>query len=92
MSFIDLGSTVRSVHVCISSCVCRHSYHVHQKPYDPHTPLVAIVLEECLALKQLAEHAKSQFLSKGQKVGKVNHIFLPEGIQIEDLTQASCHA
>ena len=23
---------------------------------------------------------------------KVNHAFLPEGIQIEDLTQASCHA
>ena len=37
------------------------------------------VLEECLTLKQRAEHAK--FLLKGQNVAA----FLPEGIQIEDL-------
>ena len=47
-------------------------------------------LEECLALKQRAEHAKSHFFTKRSKVRKVNHAFLPEGIQIEDLTQASC--
>ena len=39
------------------------------------------ILEECLALKQ----------REGQR-SKSCHAFLPEGIQIEDLTQASCHA
>ena len=50
-------------------------------------------LEECLAMKQRAEHAiaKSQFLLKSQR-SKSCHAFLLEGIQIEDLTQASCHA
>ena len=38
-----------------------------------------------------AEHAKSHFLLKGQRL-KSCHTFLPGGIQIEDLTQASCHA
>ena len=35
---------------------------------------------------------KITILIKRSKVRKVNHAFLPEGIQIEDLTQASCHA
>ena len=51
-----------------------------------------LLLEECLSLKQRAEHAKITILIKRSKVRKVNHTFLPEGIQIEDLTQASCHA
>ena len=45
-----------------------------------------------MALKQRAEHAKSQFFIKRSKVRKVNHAFLPQGFQIEDLTQTSCHA
>ena len=45
------------------------------------------ILEECLSLRQRAELACII-----AKVRKVNHAFLPEGIQIEDLTQASCHA
>ena len=43
-------------------------------------------LEECLALKQRADY------NIYQKVKCQNHTFLPEGIQIEDLTQASYHA
>ena len=35
---------------------------------------------------------KITILIKRSKVRKVNHAFLPEGIQIEDLIQASCHA
>ena len=35
---------------------------------------------------------KITILIKRSKVRIVNHAFLPEGIQIEDLTQASCHA
>ena len=35
---------------------------------------------------------KITILIKRSKVRKVNHAFLPKGIQIEDLTQASCHA
>ena len=35
---------------------------------------------------------KITILIKRSKVRKVNHTFLPEAIQIEDLTQASCHA
>ena len=50
-------------------------------PNLPPNPL----LEKCLALAQQAEQAKSQFLPRGQN----DHVFLPEGIQIEDLTQAS---
>ena len=46
---------------------------------------------ECLALKQRAEHTKFQFLLKGQR-SKGYHTFLPKGIQIEELTQASYHA
>ena len=34
---------------------------------------------------------KTSILLKGQRP-KSCHTFLPEGIQIEDLTQASCHA
>ena len=41
---------------------------------------IDLVLEECLSLKQRAEHAKF----KRSKVRKVNYVFLPEGIQIED--------
>ena len=48
------------------------------------------LLEECLALKQRAEHAKSLFFERSKV--KSCHTFLPEGIQIEDLTLASCHA
>ena len=50
------------------------------------------LLEECLALKQRAEHAKISIFIERSKIRKVNHEFLPEGIQVEDLTQASCHA
>ena len=51
------------------------------------------ILEECLSLRQRAELAcKIAKIIKRSKVRKVNHAFLPEGIQIEDLTQASCHA
>ena len=32
------------------------------------------------------------FFIKRSKVRKANHTFLPEGIHIEDLTQASCLA
>ena len=32
------------------------------------------------------------FFAKRSKVRKGDHALLPEGIQIEDLTQASCHA
>ena len=32
------------------------------------------------------------FFNQRSKVKKVNNTFLPEGIQIEDLTLASCHA
>ena len=35
---------------------------------------------------------KITILIKRSKVRKVNHAFLPEGVQIENLTQASCHA
>ena len=31
------------------------------------------ILEECLALKQQAEHAKSQFVSKGQRSKAATH-------------------
>ena len=36
--------------------------------------------------------AKSQFFFKRSKSTKSDHAFLPKGIQIEDLTQASYHA
>ena len=35
---------------------------------------------------------KLNFFFKRSKVRKSDHAFLPEGVQIEDLTQASCHA
>ena len=34
----------------------------------------------------------TNFFTKRSKVKKRDHAFLPKGIQIEDLTQASCHA
>ena len=51
--------------------------------------LLEVPLEECLALKQRAD--QSTILLKGQR-SESDHAFFPEGIQIEDLTQASCHA
>ena len=48
------------------------------------------LLEECLALKQRAELACKIFIQRSKV--KSCHIYLPEGIHIEDLTQASCHA
>ena len=41
-----------------------------------------IRLEECLALRQRAQHAKLLLLIKRSKVRKVNQAFLPEAIQI----------
>ena len=45
-------------------------------------------LEECLSLWQQASMQNPQKV-KGHKS---DHALLPKGIQIEDLTQASCHA
>ena len=72
--------------ITLNKVKCSLNYLIYNLYYKSH------LLEECLALKQRAEHAKSQFLSKRSKVRKVNYAFLPEGIQIEDLTQDSCHA
>ena len=35
---------------------------------------------------------KITIVTKRSRVRKSDHAFFPEGIQIEDLTQASCHA
>ena len=41
---------------------------------------------------ETASRACKTIIIKRSKVRTVNHTFLPEGIQIEDLTQAFCHA
>ena len=45
-------------------------------------------------LKNVCHCGSESNLRESQKVKgqKSDHAFLPEGIQIEDLTQASCHA
>ena len=45
-----------------------------------------------LGIETASRACKITISIKRSKVRKVNHVFLPEGIQIEDLTQASCHA
>ena len=42
-----------------------------------------------LVIETASRACKITILIKRSKVRKVNHAFLPEGIQIEDLTQAS---
>ena len=49
-------------------------------------------LEEYLASKQRAESMQNHNCYQKVKGQKSDHAFLPEGIQIEDLTQASCHS
>ena len=61
----------------------------HRPPAIPSESAYSSKLEKCLALTRRAEQAKSQFFPKRSKVRKSNHAFLPEGIQIKDLTKAS---
>ena len=45
-----------------------------------------------LVIVAASRACKITFFIKRSKVRKVNHAFLPQGFQIEDLTQTSCHA
>ena len=45
-----------------------------------------------LGIETASRACKNLNFIERSKVRKVNHAFSPEGIQIEDLTQASCHA
>ena len=50
------------------------------------------VLSQITRMFVIETASRAHFFIKSSKVRKVNHAFLPGGIQIEDLTLASCHA
>ena len=45
-----------------------------------------------LGIETASRACKITIFNQKVKGQKVNHVFLPERIQIEDLTQAPCHA
>ena len=53
---------------------------------------IVILTRRMFVIETASRACKITIIIKRSKVRKVNHAFLPEGIQIEDLTQASCHA
>ena len=61
----------------------------------PHNGILCYILQvtrRMFGIETASRACKIIIFIKRSKVRKVNHAFLLEGIQIEDLTQASCHA
>ena len=83
--------------ICLSHTRTFPHDHYVAFVYHTHTPFHTIITwhlstRRMFVIETASRAWKITILIKRSKVRKVNHAFLPEGIQIEDLTQASCHA